>query len=800
MATALKLKNDIKKLKAAISSKATPKSFVPKLKAQLDKAENELASLKKSGRPRKTSTTKGTATTLSALQKLIQKKKFGVYQGAGVDLKKDAGEGAFATGRRVSKGLKSNQWGDASENKGNVYYEYRPNRLDVKQPKKKQTYPKLEDGGMMAKGGINAANLVIGKKYEYDYAKDGTNYKIEYLGTKEDLKNKRLKIDFKIGSGGYVFKFDNDKIVELSKPSINKILSEMEYADGGMMAKGGKLESGVYRIGKPSKVSQNLYEQKIVEIFDNGDIATASDYGRKMSDFSGSTYPIISQEELEAQYKMAYGGYMAKGGETVPYIIWVSKDGEKRELYGNYKSQRAADMAMRKLWDSSDYKSMGNKPKSMYEKQGLYAKGGGVYSSDSLYILTISKDGNMVGHEPFRAKNMKEAREIAEDMEEKYTSKLGDNVEFSIKQAMAKGGEVVKYYGVEFTNTFGISKDDFKKAIDSFYDTGSDVNYERVAARLNISNLTKELGQEKSKEVFGYIKSKFEKKGVYSDGGEVGQGFLIRDMREKLNKMFPDTFGFTVGNISKEGNEVQNSSALVVDRRDPYRGLEDKDIQSRLFFPQYKRDHDIRFRIYQGGENTYFYFLLESENGDQYIGQFGFKDQGDVLPDYITRFIAFLMEQYGLPFEVKHSVMAKGGYMAGGGMMAEGGELNREERIKKLEEKRDFFPKGTGFYQKYDNSIRALKKTMPKTEMAKDGEMHKADHFKDGGEVFSEKKLKEILDEALGHFYQGLNQVDLAMRYLEVKGQGGLKKPLSDKLKLDGLKESIEKIDEYISK
>jgi len=25
--------------------------------------------------------------------------------------------------------------------------------LDVKQPKKKQTYPKLEDGGMMAKGG-----------------------------------------------------------------------------------------------------------------------------------------------------------------------------------------------------------------------------------------------------------------------------------------------------------------------------------------------------------------------------------------------------------------------------------------------------------------------------------------------------------------------------------------------------------------------------------------------------------------------------------------------------------------------
>jgi hypothetical protein len=78
-------------------------------------------------------------------------------------LKKDAGEGAMKTGRRVSKGLKSNQWGDKSSNKGNVYYEYRPNRLDVKQPKKRQTYPKLADGGMMAKGGINQGRFYEGQ-------------------------------------------------------------------------------------------------------------------------------------------------------------------------------------------------------------------------------------------------------------------------------------------------------------------------------------------------------------------------------------------------------------------------------------------------------------------------------------------------------------------------------------------------------------------------------------------------------------------------------------------------------------
>lgn len=80
--------------------------------------------------------------------------------------------------------------------------------------------------------------------------------------------------------------------------------------------------------------------------------------------------------ELNNYFSYASGGIMAKGGEIQPYILWVSKDGEKRELHGEYKSQRAADMAMKKLWDNGDYKAMGNKPKKMYEKEGFYAKGG----------------------------------------------------------------------------------------------------------------------------------------------------------------------------------------------------------------------------------------------------------------------------------------------------------------------------------------------------------------------------------------------------------------------------------------
>jgi hypothetical protein len=87
------------------------------------------------------------------------------------------------------------------------------------------------------------------------------------------------------------------------------------YANGGGVS--GKLESGVYRVGKPTKVSANLYEQKMAEIFDNGDISTASDYGRKLGDFKSQKYPIITKEQLENQYKMADGGSTGSGLDPV---------------------------------------------------------------------------------------------------------------------------------------------------------------------------------------------------------------------------------------------------------------------------------------------------------------------------------------------------------------------------------------------------------------------------------------------------------------------------------------------------
>ena len=87
--------------------------------------------------------------------------------------------------------------------------------------------------------------------------------------------------------------------------------------------------------------------------------------------------------------------------------------------------------------------------------------------------------------------------------------------------------------------------------------------------------------------------------------------------------------------------------------------------------------------------------------------------------------------------------------------------------------------------------------------MAEGGELHRSsEKYAEGGETkkFSEREFKDILDEALEHFYMGLNKIDSAMRYLEVRGQAGLKNPFAAKIGLSNLKESIEKIDEYTSK
>jgi hypothetical protein len=168
---------------------------------------------------------------------------------------------------------------------------------------------------MMAKGGYMAK----GENYEYvntfkrydsnvpvpqeDFEKLVDAYHKQLSGDK--LAVSKYKV-LKLQMGNYL----GHKTVEEMVEYIEKTHNSHKMADGGMMVKGVPLDSGEYKIGKPVKVSPNLYEQKIAEILDNGEVARASDYGRKLSDFSGlKNYPIITKEQVDAHEKIAEAAF-----------------------------------------------------------------------------------------------------------------------------------------------------------------------------------------------------------------------------------------------------------------------------------------------------------------------------------------------------------------------------------------------------------------------------------------------------------------------------------------------------------
>ena len=179
-------------------------------------------------------------------------------------------------------------------------------------------------------------------------------------------------------------------IVDLFEPDMGSV-SRSELQTVKVPPFGLGLERDIYFTPKPAK---EVWEGVMIgQRFAHGGMTA----GRYYKDNSGNEFRFIGESEGKLLFKdgekivtkskedfedapkeKKLFGFFAKGGETQEYIVWVSKDGEKRELFGEYKSKRAADMQMNKLWPKGEYKQMGNKPKSMYEKEGFYADGGRV--------------------------------------------------------------------------------------------------------------------------------------------------------------------------------------------------------------------------------------------------------------------------------------------------------------------------------------------------------------------------------------------------------------------------------------
>jgi len=241
-----------------------------------------LASMKKGSAPKKSAKKPST----SNLQKLINKKnsKYKGYKGSGVDIKKDAERPAKPIGKRKSKS-------------GNTYYEYRLNRTDIKQPPKR--YPKLEDGGMMAKGGFYDKKEEVVFKF-----KEGEKIKVlQYSGGKlkptdatiyqhyaaEQPDGTYFPFYWVVGSWKNFDEGKKHPTLYAEDELINRHKNNPKMADGGMMDQG--------------------YD-------DREDERLAMEHG-KMSKkyFVGSHKKKEHSRRDDARFEeRKYGGMMAKGG------------------------------------------------------------------------------------------------------------------------------------------------------------------------------------------------------------------------------------------------------------------------------------------------------------------------------------------------------------------------------------------------------------------------------------------------------------------------------------------------------
>ena len=248
------IQKKIETLKKGLNNKFITASQKEKIKAQVEKLESQSKALA----PKK-STKTATSSSLTRLQKLVKNKKYSVYKGTGVDLKKDSDRPAKAIGKRTSKS-------------GKTYYEYRANRIDVKQPPKE--YPKLEDGGYMADGGVTIYKELDLNRRDGKVKKTQVitveNYREALERIKElESKNKNPNIKYYTGDiyrekGGYMAKGGTTKVANTYIP--NKDVKELMVVLKGesKKLKGSDILDGVYAKNTALGLNSNIGKTKLL--------------------------------------------------------------------------------------------------------------------------------------------------------------------------------------------------------------------------------------------------------------------------------------------------------------------------------------------------------------------------------------------------------------------------------------------------------------------------------------------------------------------------------------------------------
>jgi hypothetical protein len=432
MATAITIKRNIAKLEAALKSKATPKSLRSKLETQLVKSKAELSALNKGSKP-KTSSTNSTKTTLQKLKSMVNKdKKYKNYKGAGVDLEKDADRPALRIGKRTAK------------KSGKTYYEYRANRIDVKQPSKTARYPKLEQGGYMAKGG---------KVKFYDIVDELIDYDVQYDGDPTDL---RLFSELRYSWGA-----DNEKDYEKAQSEIDKI----KYEGKGWEVYA-SYDTSSYNYWMKQQEEQNYINIAILFDEDTIDESEVEKLKEALSKAISKAEDISLKYDYDPQgdneeYKK--GGYMAKGGSirggkfNVGDKVMIDDSGYNTSFYGFDLSQPATITNKNKVKTSRGIVytynvefADGKKPfnSALENKLTLVdskmAKGGVIGDSVIVELNSGKKiEGKIEKLNPFKIRTSPSSTEVIPNSYMKSVKKMADG------GYMAKGGEVTEKEVVE---------------------------------------------------------------------------------------------------------------------------------------------------------------------------------------------------------------------------------------------------------------------------------------------------------------------------------------------------------------
>lgn len=309
-------------------------------------------------------------------------------------------------------------WGQASDEVRDIARMARMTYLEVDE----KEYPALDFKTLKTPSEWNTQ----GRFYITDmYFKMSEKAKKEFLDNFQETFSRKMKHGGNVNEGKILFTINDDKIDELLTSS--NLSYEFMDDDGYLL-------------------SEKDFEKFKVMVSDKGyndDNIFVSDYNYAKGGQVGLKDAKISMSLAfdNAGFSKAFKGLKKISNKV--YLLQVSSYIKDNDTLQKIINEFNETFKSNYVIDKDSFKKTFNGNEIKLENKTTMANGGEVNSIDSLYYLQVIKDDKEVAREKFRAKNLKEAKEISEEeYESNYISKYGNPLNFIVSEAMANGGEV----------------------------------------------------------------------------------------------------------------------------------------------------------------------------------------------------------------------------------------------------------------------------------------------------------------------------------------------------------------------